>query len=163
MGQPPNIEIELEDLPPEEPEPEPSHWTPGRPGEIMTPADAVWGGPFGHIGPDSGFARKLVAMTEYDRSEAPDLIDAVVANIAAARAAAVGRGPTRYDVETALVILGLRPDGLPTSVVERLAARRRDVLHHAAHERDKGAWLLEQISNELLVAPLAEIAALLSS
>ncbi len=157
MAQPPNIEIELADLPPAEPEPEPSRWTQNRPGEITSPAEAVWGGPFGHPGPDSGYALKLVDLVDFDRSDGDEL-DRVVAAVAAARAAVIGRGPTLRDVEAALTILGLRPDGLPDDVVEKLSERRRQALHHAAHERDKGRWLLEQIPNDLLTAPAVELA-----
>lgn len=157
MAQPPNIEIELADLPPAEPVPEPSRWEQRRPGEITSPAEAVWGGAFGHPGPDAGYALKLVGLVDFDRSDGPEL-DHVVAALAAARAASIGRGPTLKDIEAALTILGLRPEGLPGDVVEKLAERRREALHHAAHERDKGRWLLEQIPNELLAAPAGELA-----
>ena len=67
------------------------------------------GGPFGTVGPDSGYALKLVA--EHELSLLPgehhhDVATAVAA-IASARAARVGRAPIADDVAVGMIVLGL--------------------------------------------------------
>jgi hypothetical protein len=93
---------------------------------------------------------RLVRETEFDRSEGG--INAVVAAVAAARAALAGRGPAPADVEVALILLGLRPDGVPDEVVAQLGAARTKCLNKAAHERAKGQSFLSQLSIGLLRA-----------
>jgi len=108
MAQQPNIELRITDLPrpvadtgPELP------WVPNRPGELAG-TGVPWGGAFGTPGPDAGYALKLVAnrdlvLAEHEhRSDA----DAAVAAVAAAKASLVGRGPTKIDIDAAIIILG---------------------------------------------------------
>ncbi len=108
MAQQPNIELR-----PPEPQrgasgagPE-RPWAANRPGEL-TGTGMPWGGAFGMPGPDAGYAMKLAAgrdliLSDYEhRADA----DAAVAAVAAARSSLVGRGPTKGDVDAAIVILG---------------------------------------------------------
>jgi hypothetical protein len=108
MAQQPNIELPISDLPwrvsgtgPER------SWAPNRPGEL-TGTGMPWGGAFGMPGPDAGYALSLVApreLTLADHEHRTDA-DAAVAAVAAARSSLVGRGPTKGDVDAAIVILG---------------------------------------------------------
>ena len=108
MAQQPNIDLQVPDLQqpasgtgPERP------WSPNRPGEL-TGTGMPWGGAFGMPGPDAGYALRLVVGRELilapheHRADA----DAAVAAVAAARSSLVGRGPTKGDIDAAIVILG---------------------------------------------------------
>ena len=108
MAQQPNIERPISDLSerasgtgPERP------WTPNRPGEL-TGTGMPWGGAFGMPGPDAGYALKLVAGRELILAEHEHRADAdaVVAAVAAARSSLVRRGPTKADIDAAIIILG---------------------------------------------------------
>jgi hypothetical protein len=151
MGQQPNIELGASDLPRTVLEPGAARRAAGRrPGEITNPDEAISGGAFGRPGPDTGWVLRIVKATEFDRSG--DGIEAVVASVAAARASHNGRGPTSSDVEVALILLGLRPEGIPDGVVEQLGSARAKWLNKAAHERVKGRSFLSQLSPGLLSA-----------
>lgn len=151
MGQQPNFELDASDLPRVSLEPGVARRSAvARPGEITTPEETVSGGAFGRPGPDTGWVIRLVKATEFDRSERG--IEGVVASVAAARAAHNGRGPTSSDVEVALILLGLRPEGIPDDVVTQLSSARAKWLHKAAHEKVKGRSFLAQLSPGLLSA-----------
>ena len=65
MGQQPNIELEIADLPRPTARPAPARrWSPSRPGEMNTPEDVPWGGAFGTTGPDTGYALSLVGQRD---------------------------------------------------------------------------------------------------
>jgi hypothetical protein len=151
MGQQPNIELVASDLPLGPLEPGTARRDMARrPGEITTPEEAVSGGAFGRPGPDTGWVLRIVKAAEFDRSEVG--IEAVVASVAAARASHNGRGPSSSDVEVALILLGLRPEGIPDEVVGQLSAARAKWLRKAAHEQVKGRSFLAQLSPGLLSA-----------
>lgn len=108
MAQQPNIELRTSDLPrpvagtgPER------RWSPGRPGEL-TGTGFPWGGAFGMTGPDTGYALKLVADRDLALAEHEHRSDAnaIVAAVAAARASLAGRGPTKSDIDAAIIVLG---------------------------------------------------------
>ncbi|MDH3259519.1 MAG: hypothetical protein OEM81_07475 [Acidimicrobiia bacterium] len=161
MGQQPNIELDASDLPRSVLEPGVARRDGGgRPGEITEPGGASLGGAFGRPGPDSGWVLRIVRATEFDRSGAG--IEAVVASVAAARAAHHGRGPTSSDVEVALILLGLRPEGIPEDVVAQLSLARVKWLSKAAHERVKGRSFLSQLSPGLLSADPERVRRLLN-
>lgn len=163
MGQQPNIEIELSDAPRRAMEPgTPSGWRPNRPGEIESPFDLPWGGEFGRPGPATGFALKLLRRTEYDRSHRAGEIEAIAATITGARASWFGRAPVPADVEVALTLLGLRPDGLPAHVVSDLIEARERALDHAAHEARKGTSFLAHLPELHLQADPEELRTLLA-
>lgn len=151
MGQQPNFELDASDLPRVGLEPGVARRSAvARPGEITTPEATVSGGAFGRPGPGTGWVVRLVKATEFDRSDRG--IEGVVASVAAARAAHNGRGPTSSDVEVALILLGLRPEGIPDEVVSQLSSARAKWLHKAAHEKVKGRSFLAQLSPGLLSA-----------
>ena len=161
MGQQPNIELNASDLPRAELEPGAARLgRGGRPGEITRPDEAVTGGAFGRPGPDTGWVLRLVKETEFCRSDGD--VDAVVATVAAARASLNGRGPAPADVEVALILLGLRPEGIPDDVVAQLSAARTVWLAKAAHERVKGRSFLSQLSPGLLSADPGRVRHLLN-
>lgn len=160
MGQEPNIEVDLSDLPRQEPEPAaPARWKPSRPGEIGAPGEVQWGGAFGRPGPDTGWAMKLVRLAAFERGAHADEVEKIVATVAGARAGRFGRAPVPDDVEVALTLLGLRPDGLPATVAE-LERHRRRWIAVAAHEKVKGKAFLASIPEELLAATPQELRAL---
>ena len=158
MGQQPNIELEPSDAPRSVTEPgTPAGWKPGRPGDIGSPDDLPWGGVFGRPGPDTGWALKLIRRAEFDRSARATEIEAVAATVSGARASLFGRAPTPADVEVALTLLGMRPDGLSPDTIADLAHRRQEGLDHAAHEIRKGTSFLAHVPAEHLEADAQEL------
>jgi hypothetical protein len=108
MAQQPNIELRSSDLPRPEAGPNPERrWKPDRPGDIAG-TGVPWGGAFGTPGPDAGYALKLAAGRELILAEHEHRADAnaAVAAVAAARASLAARGPTKVDIDAAIVILG---------------------------------------------------------
>ncbi len=162
MAQQPNIELGHGDLPRPELGPHAAAWLQDRPGEITRPEEVRWGGAFGRPGPDTGWALKLVASTDFDRGARPSVLEKVVANIAGARAAKAGRGPTAEDVEVALTLLGLRTEGLPDDVAATLGDVRSAAVDHAAHERDKGRSFIDSVPVDQLIAKPADLVRMLA-
>ena len=108
MAQQPNIELRDSDLPRPEAGPNPERrWTPDRPGDFSG-TGVPWGGAFGTPGPDAGYALKLAAGRDLVLADHEHRTDAnlAVAAVAAARASIASRGPTKVDVDAAIVILG---------------------------------------------------------
>jgi len=108
MAQQPNIELRDSDHPRPEAGPNPERrWTPDRPGDFAG-TGVPWGGAFGTPGPDAGYAIKLAAGRELILADQEHRTDAnlAVAAVAAARASIASRGPTKVDVDAAIVILG---------------------------------------------------------
>lgn len=107
MGQQPNIELEISDLPRPTPAPAaPRRWKPGRPGELSSPDEVPWGGAFGTTGPDQGYAFNLLASLDFElgAGEHRHNVDVGLAAVAGARASRFGRAPTIEDVEIAAAI-----------------------------------------------------------
>lgn len=149
MGQQPNIELGMSDLPRPTPRPAPARrWRPGRPGDLEAPSDMPWGGAFGTTGPDAGFALRLVATRDVALAPGEHRrdADAVIAGIAAARASRLGRAPTGEDVEAALAILGYRGDGGDE------ATGRRHLIAGAAHHPDRVRRVVGTIDPDFLVS-----------
>lgn len=164
MGQQPNIELRLEDLPRAAPEPAaPKRWSPHRPGELGSPEAVPWGGRFGTPGPDSGFAFKLVAERELalGPTERRADVEAVAAAVAAARASKLGRAPRPEDVDVALLALGLLDDDLPSSLIESLAGDRASWVGSAALQPEKARAVVAGFDPDLLVAPFDELRGLM--
>ena len=108
MAQQPNIELRDSDLPRPEAGPNPERrWTPDRPGDVAG-TGVPWGGAFGTPGPDAGYTIKLAAGRDLILAENEQRADAnlAVAAVAAARASLASRGPTKIDLDAAIVILG---------------------------------------------------------
>ncbi len=135
MGQQPNIELEISDLPRPRRKPDPARgWVPGRPGELSGPDDVQFGGGFGTTGPDAGYAMSLVKGREIELAENEHRAntDAALAAVASARSALLRRGPTGKDVDFALVVLGFDP-ATPEALRSELAANRVDWFAAAGH------------------------------
>ena len=136
MGQQPNIELEISDLPRPRRKPDPARsWTPGRPGELGGPEDAEFGSGFGTTGPDAGYALSLVAKREFDLADGEHRsnVTVAIAWVASARSALFGRAPTGQDVDLALVILGYDTEGIPAELAAGLAKDRVAWFAGAAH------------------------------
>ncbi len=160
MGQQPNIELEIADLPRPTPAPAPARrWRPERPGELTSPHDVPWGGAYGTVGPDSGYALALVARRDLELSpgESRRNVDVAVAAVAGARASRFGRAPTRDDIDVALLVLGLDGHGIPEDTVERLGATRRSSLAGLAHHPHKAREVVSRIPVDVLEATPAEL------
>ena len=162
MGQQPNIELEISDLP--RPTPvtaPPRRWKPSRPGELGSPDEVPWGGAFGTAGPDTGYALKLVAARRLDlgQSEHRHNVDAALVAVAAARASHFGRAPTDEDVDVASLLLGFDGEGLPVDLVAALAADRVGWFANLGHDNAKVRTLLAAIDIDVLSMSPAEIRA----
>lgn len=149
MGQQPNVELEPHDLPRSVLQPAPpARWRPTRPGEIVSPEQTPWGGPFGRPGPDAGYAYRLIEQLHPLTGDTAE----VVAAIMSARASYLGRAPVAEDLEVALMLLGLAEGSS-----ERIVARGREWIEAAAHEQFKGRKALSAIDPVLLAAKPEQI------
>ena len=140
MGQQPNIELTISDLPRPRPKPDPARsWIPGRPGELGGPDDHKWGAGYGATGPDAGYALSLVSGCTLQLTEDEHRTNANVAlaAVASARASLYGRGPTKKDVDLALVLLGYDTDGVPEATTTALASSRLEWFAAAGHHPAK--------------------------
>jgi len=154
VGQQPNVQLELENLPRREPHPGPARRraTP-RPGDLAGPAQVPWGGDFGTPGPDTGFALLLAAGRPLALApgESRADVERLVAVLMAARASRLGRAPVAGDAEVAEMILGLREGGGagvgPAPMRGRLSGHGAEVLTR----------LLGAVDAGLLTAPADEV------
>lgn len=152
MGQQPNIELEISDLPRPRPKPAPARaWVPGRPGELGGPEDTTFGAGFGTTGPDAGYALTLVRARDLALAvgEHRANVDVALAAVASARSALFGRGPTGRDVDVAVVLLGFDP-GTPESLRNQLAAKRKDRFAAAGHHPTKLHSFVSSLDAEVL-------------
>ena len=159
MGQQPNIELEISDLPRPEPEPAPARrWSPTRPGEISAPDDMPWGGAFGTTGPDAGYALTLLAARDLPLSSGEDRknVEVAVATLAAARASRFGRAPRAQDIDVGLLLLGY-DESLSPQLAELLAEQRRPWLAGLAGHPDRARELAAAIPVEALEAQPDEL------
>ena len=153
MGQQPNIELTISDLPRPRPKPDPARsWVPERPGELGGPDDHRWGAGYGATGPDAGFAMALVAARplQLAAGEHRSNANAGLAALAAARASLFGRAPTKQDVDLAEVLLGFDVEGLAEDTVINLASKRLDWFAAAAHHPHKLTAFLASIDPDVL-------------
>jgi hypothetical protein len=162
MGQQPNIELEISDLPRPTSHPAaPRRWSPTRPGELTGPDQMPWGGAFGTIGPDTGYVMRLVRRRRIEPAPGEHLHNAEigVAAIAAARASYFGRAPTPGDVDVAMTILGYLPEGMPGELIDRLATDRVVWMANLGHDDAKARRLVASVPVENLAAPLDDLRA----
>ena len=155
MGQQPNIELKMEDLPrPTDHPGTPRRWSPGRVGDVGTPADISTGGRFGNPGPDAGYALKLLADREIAATPGEHRRDVVaaIAAVMSARAASLGRAPVVADAEVAELILGYGgwAAGIPSA---SRAAAVAGLAHHPANSRP----LVAAVDRTALTASLDEV------
>jgi len=145
VGQQPNIELTEGERPREVLETAPPRrWRPTKAGLINSPEEQPTGGAFGSIGPDPGWGLRLVRAFDLP-SDDPDL-EAVVAALTMARAAAAGRGAVREDIEVALALCGFW-DAAPDEVV----GRRERWLAAVPHDRRPGQTAVSDVPTELLL------------
>ncbi len=162
MGQQPNIELEIADLPRPEPGPAPARrWRPRRPGEIRSPDETPWGGAFGTTTPDAGYALRLVTERHPELAPGEDLhnVEAALMALATARASHYGRAPIMRDVDVAMTILGYVADGIPVSLIDELKRDRAQWLANLGHDAAKARALVTAVPIENLVAPLDDLRA----
>ena len=164
MGQQPNIELEISQLPRPEPAPgPPRRWSPDRPGDIESPDDVPWGGAYGTVGPDAGYALKLAASlrpTTVDGRAAAD-IEAVAAAIAAARASLRGRAPSSADVVVAYTLLG-HDDVLDEPIAAAVQEGWATAITGAARRVDVVRAVVASIPPDLLAGELDSVRSELS-
>jgi len=154
VGQQPNIQLHLEDLPRAEAHPGPARrWSARRPGDLAGPRQVPWGGSFGTPGPDTGYALRLVAGRRLTLADGERRADAerMLAVVMAARASLLGRAPVVGDAEVAEMILGFRAEG--PAAGDTAEGRRRFFGRGA----EGAGHLLEVIDPGLLAAPAAEV------
>lgn len=144
MAQQPNIQMPARVADSASPRPS-DPWDPGsRPGVITNPADVPSGGPFGSPGPDPGWVLGLVRRIDIpDRTPA---LESVIAALAAARAADLGRAAVPEDVRVAMLLCGFG-ENLPNGLVER----RERWMAAVPHERYKGQTAVAEVDRGLLV------------
>ncbi len=160
MGQQPNIELEISDLPRPVPAPAaPRRWRPDRPGELHSPDDVPWGGVYGMVGPNTGYALSLVAQRDFELadSEVRSNVAVAVAAIAGARASHFGRAPMSEDVDVALLLLGLAPEGLPTELVDTMSAERGRRLGGLGHDPSRVRELVAGVPIDVLSATAEDL------
>jgi hypothetical protein len=162
MGQQPNIELEISDLPRPTAAPGPARrWAPRRPGELGSPGEVPWGGAYGTAGPDTGYALTLAVgrTLELAPGEHRHNVDAAVAALAGARASHLGRAPTPQDVDVAVLLLGLDPAGIDDELVAWLASQRHRRLANLGHDAARRRALVAATPIEVLEAGPDEIRA----
>ena len=129
MGQEPNIDIAFEDQPREELRPAvPRRWHADRPGDLKSPDQVPWGGPFGTPGPDTGYALKLASGADMKLEPGEDRgnVERAMVHLMAARASHFGRAPTNEDLKVAMLLLGLAsPDQVPEATMRQLSRDRK--------------------------------------
>lgn len=153
MGQQPNIELDISDLPrPSGHTAPPRRWKPGRPGDIERPDDVPSGGSFGSVGPDPGYALRLVRSRQLSMiaGEQGHNAEAAVAAIAGARAAYFGRAPMIEDVDLAAIVLGYDPAGIPADLIEDLASSRVGLIAGLGHSGRKMTALIALVPTDVL-------------
>lgn len=160
MGQQPNIELDMSDLPRPTAHPAPARrWSPRRPGDLAGPQDVPSGGAFGTTGPDQGYAHFLAKTRSLDVGPADDARDArdAVAVVATARAARFGKAPSMGDIDLAAVVLGYDHEGIPDAVLAELAARRAPLVAGVGHSAPRAAALVARVPDDVLGADAAAV------
>jgi hypothetical protein len=156
MGQQPNIELELSDLPrPTAKVGVSRRWTPNRPGDITTPEQMPTGPGFGRPGPDTGFVLKLIDNAEFvvADDESHHNVEYALALIAGARASRYMRGPTVEDVEVALTVAGYRGNDAGA-----MADARKAAFANVSHDNARARVLIDAIPESVLLETPAQIA-----
>jgi hypothetical protein len=166
MGQQPNVQLGMEDLPRPVPHPAaPGRWAPSRPGDATSPAEVPWGGAFGTPGPDTGYALRLLESREWALQPGEDRhdVEAAVAALMSARASRFGRAPVASDAEVAEVVLGVRSEDLDDETAAALTQRRARLLPGIAHRAAALRALVASLDLDVLVADPSEVRAMLAA
>ena len=162
MGQQPNIEIQISDLPRPTAHTAPARpWSPRRPGDLAGPQDVPSGGAFGTTGPDPGYALRLVRTRDLALGPADQAhnAEAAVAAIAGARAARFGRAPVIVDVEIAALVLGYDREGVSADLIDDLAADRPALIANISHSSRRSTALIALVASDVLLASPDEVRA----
>lgn len=111
-----------------------------------------WGAGFGSAGPDAGYAMTLVKSRDIELAdgEHKSNADAAIAAVAAARSSRFGRGPTKKDVDFALVLLGYDSGGLQEETVNDLGTARLAWFAAAGHHPDRLTTFLSRLEPAVL-------------
>ncbi len=160
MGQQPNIELEISDLPRPKAAPSPARrWKPQRPGEMNTPAEVPWGGAFGTTGPDTGYAMRLVQQRDIPHVEGEDhhSVQIAIVTLAGARASHYGRAPIGQDVDVAMTLLGYMDEGMPPALMEELRVTRRPHIANIGHDAGRERAMMAAVPVDVLVSSLENI------
>ena len=156
MGQQPNIELEIEELPRPHPRPGAARpWVPGRPGELMGPDEVPRGGLYGSPGPDPGFALKLIDAAGFGPHERRADTREALAAVMIARSSAEGRAPARKDLQAAATLLGMRDAEGETA--DAFAAYRRTRFAGFAHDPEAVKAWEASLPADLVLADLDTI------
>ena len=144
-----------QNLPPGLAPPPARDWRADRPGDLD--GDQPEGKLLGRPGPNIGYAYTLAARARDSlrlaTTENPDDAIAVIAEIAAKRAAAFGRAPVMADIDVAIALLGY--DGVAEpSFVEK----RSRLVHEASHSYIRRRALVDAVPDTLLRKRMAEVA-----
>lgn len=160
MGQQPNIELEISDLPRPVSHPAPPRrWRPQRPAELGSPEEVPWGGAYGTVGPDTGYVLKLVAGRHMRTApgESHHNAEVAVAAVAAARASHLGRAPIGQDIDAALLLLGYDREGVPDELADEVESQRPARVANLGHDAAKARALVASIDPGVLVLHPDEI------
>ncbi len=166
MGQQPNIQLSIEDLPRPVPHPDPARrWSPDRPAELEEPGDVPWGGRYGTPGPDTGYVFLLLAGRPYELAAGERRVDveAALAALASARASLFGRAPVITDVRVAELLLGLDGDGIPAETIAGLTADRPGWVQGLGHHFHEAGQLVAAVPRDVLAASPDEVRARLAA
>lgn len=144
MAQEPNIYLAESDRPRRSLQPPaPRGWRAGKPGVPDSPTDPDRFGPHAAIGPDPGWAVKLVRRAVLPPD---DGISEVVTGLVMARAAALGRAAFPADIDAVLALLGYDAEA-DSATIE---ARRR-WLAAVPHDLRPGETAVAEVDKTLLV------------
>lgn len=160
MGQQPNIELDISDLPRPVSHPAPARrWRPDRPAELESPADVPWGGAYGTTGPDTGYVLKLLAGRHLRTvpGESHHNAEAAVAAVAAARASHFGRAPIGLDVDAAALLLGFDREGIPDAVVDAIEEKRPGWIANLGHDAARARRVVASVPVDVLTLHPDEI------
>lgn len=145
MGRQPNVELSESDRPRRGLEPGPSvKWRADKPGIPSSPLEVPKGGGFGVIGPDHGWAWKVVSGA--DLPDDDPRLRMVVTGLVMARAGALGRAAIAQDVEAALAIAGFGEESRPD-----LDERRQKWLEASGHDQRPGATAVSEVDLSMLI------------
>lgn len=151
MGQQPKVEIADAARPRPRAQPGVSvGWRSDKPGIPMGPGDVPVGGPFGHTGPDPGWALRLIADAELPDDD--PRLRAVVTGLVRLRASVLGRAPVQEDIEVALLLCGYSE-----YADEHLVERRQRWMAAVAHEARPGETAASEVDRDLIARPPEQV------
>lgn len=160
MGQQPNLELEIEDLPRPSATTSPARrWTPRRPGEMNSPVEVPWGGAYGTTGPDTGYAMRLVRQRDIPHVVGEDhhSVETAIVTLAGARASSYGRAPIGQDVDVAMTLLGYMADGMPAELMEALRVARGPQIANIGHDAGRERGVAAAVPLDVLISSLDSI------